>query len=63
VEKKISTRRGNCNSMKRLTGIPERKTIGITICSFPSNRINYKSSAKGYHHGCNGDEKCGKAND
>lgn len=39
VEKKISTRRGNCNSMKRVTGIPERKTIGITICSFPSNRI------------------------
>jgi phosphoribosylformylglycinamidine (FGAM) synthase PurS component len=39
VDTKISTRRGNCNIMKKVTGIQATKTIGIIICNFPSTII------------------------
>jgi phosphoribosylformylglycinamidine (FGAM) synthase PurS component len=39
VDTKISTRRGNCNIMKKVTGIVASSTIGIITCNLPSNII------------------------
>ena len=39
VDIKISTRRGNCNNMKMVTGILANKMVGIIRFRFPSSII------------------------
>jgi phosphoribosylformylglycinamidine (FGAM) synthase PurS component len=39
VDTKISTSRGNCSNMKKVTGIVASSTIGIIIFNLPSNII------------------------